>query len=115
MGSMRWPWIAAAAAVAAWTFSLARRPTIVSGHAARSHPASSHGRCGAARELVAAFGETHAFGAPDTLGRLLRTFSTSGRKAINFEQPTVLALAGHHLTPDARNVLVDTLAYSLLG
>lgn len=113
---MRWPWIAATAAVAAWDAIAGatpddRLPATLLGHIRCRHRAD----VAAARELVAAFGEMHAFDAPDTLGRLLRTFSTSRRKTIDFEQLTVLAFAGHHLTPDARNVLVDTLAYSLLG
>lgn len=87
-----------------------RLPAALLGHIRRRHMAD----VAAARELVAAFGEMPAFDAPDTLGRLLRTFSTSRRKTIDFEQLTVRALAGHHLTPDARNVLIDRLAYSLL-
>lgn len=87
-----------------------RLPATLLGHIRRRHMAD----VAAARELVAVFGETDAFDAPDTLGRLLRTFSTRRRRTIDFEQLTVLALAGHHLTPDARNVLIDTLAYSLL-
>lgn len=67
----------------------------------------------AARELVAAVGEADAFDAPETLGHMLRSFFTGCRRAVDFEQLTIIALAGHRLTPEARGLLVDALAASL--
>lgn len=69
----------------------------------------------AARELIAAFDEGDAFAAPETLGHMLRSFFTGCRRAVDFEQLTVIALAGHRLTPEARSLLVETLADSLLA
>lgn len=67
----------------------------------------------AARELVAAFAEPEAFDAPETLGHMLRSFFTGCRRAVDFEQLTIVTLAGHRLTPEARGLLVDALADSL--
>ncbi len=67
----------------------------------------------AARELVAAFAEADAFAAPETLGHMLRSFFTGCRRAVDFEQLVIIALAGHRLTPEARGLLVDALAESL--
>ncbi|WP_343526981.1 hypothetical protein [Sphingomonas sp.] len=64
----------------------------------------------AARELIAAFEEGHAFSAPETLGHMLRCFFSSCRRAVDFEQLTIIALAGHRLTAEARALLVDALA-----
>ncbi|CAM3124082.1 MULTISPECIES: hypothetical protein [Sphingomonas] len=69
----------------------------------------------AARELVAAFGEADAFDAPETLGHMLRSFFTGCRRAVDFEQLTIIALAGHRLTPEARAILADALTDSLLN
>ncbi len=68
----------------------------------------------AARELVAAFDEGNAFATPETLGHMLRSFFTGCRRAVDFEQLTIIALAGHRLTPEARSLLIDALADSLL-
>lgn len=67
----------------------------------------------AARELIAAFDEGDAFHAPETLGHMLRCFFTGCRRAVDFEQLAIIALAGHRLTPDARAMLADALADSL--
>ncbi|WP_237237725.1 hypothetical protein [Sphingomonas melonis] len=67
----------------------------------------------AAREMVAAFDEADAFAAPETLGHMLRSFFTGCRRAVDFEQLAIIALAGHRLTPEARGLLVDALAESL--
>ncbi|MEN2748753.1 hypothetical protein [Sphingomonas sp. T9W2] len=67
----------------------------------------------AARELVAAFAEADAFAAPETLGHMLRSFFTGCRRAVDFEQLAIIALAGQRLTPQARGLLVDALAESL--
>lgn len=64
----------------------------------------------AARELMAAFDEADAFAAPETLGHMLRSFFTGCRRAIDFEQLTIIALAGHRLTPEARALMEDALA-----
>ncbi|MFD1787536.1 hypothetical protein ACFSC3_08125 [Sphingomonas floccifaciens] len=45
----------------------------------------------------------------DALGYLLRGFIEDCRRAIGFEQLTILAVAGHRLTPDARALLIDCL------
>jgi hypothetical protein len=41
---------------------------------------------------------------------MLRSFFTGGRRAIDFERLTIIALAGHRLTPDARALPADALA-----
>jgi hypothetical protein len=64
----------------------------------------------AARELIAAFDEADAFAAPETLGHMLRSFFTGCRRAVDFEELTIITLAGHRLTPEARALLVDALA-----
>lgn len=69
----------------------------------------------AARELIAFFEESDAFAAPETLGQMLRSFFTGCRRAVDFEQLTIIALAGHRLTADARALLVDALADSLMA
>lgn len=66
----------------------------------------------AARELIAALTEADAAPSPETLGHMLRGFFTACRHAVDFEQLTIIALAGHRLTPDARAVLADALAES---
>jgi len=78
------------------------------------HVRHRHGTdAAAARELVAAFAETDAFAAPETLGHMLRSFFAGCRCAVDFEQLAIIALAGHRLTPEARGLLVDALAESL--
>lgn len=67
----------------------------------------------AARELIAVFDEADAFSAPETLGHILRSFFTGCRRAIDFEHVTIIGLAGHRLTPDARALLIAALADSL--
>ena len=64
----------------------------------------------AARELIAALDEGDAFATPETLGYMLRSFFTGCRRAVDFEGLTIIALAGHRLTPEARALLVDALA-----
>lgn len=64
----------------------------------------------AARELIVTLAGADAPPAPETLGHMLRGFFTGCRRAIDFEQLTILALAGHRLTPDARALLADALA-----
>lgn len=67
----------------------------------------------AADELIAALLPADAADsrpAGETLGYMIRCFTTGCRRAIEFEQLAVVALAGHRLTPDARAVLVGSLA-----
>lgn len=47
---------------------------------------------------------------PAVLGYMLRCFFDGCRRAIDFEQMTILTVAGHRLTTEARAVLVDALA-----
>ncbi|RDE04972.1 hypothetical protein [Sphingomonas aracearum] len=69
------------------------------------------------QELVAALqpkeGETRL--APDALGYLLRGFFSDCRRAIDYEQLAILALAGHRLTPEAREMLIDAIAERAVG
>lgn len=67
----------------------------------------------AASELIAAFDEADAFVAPETLGHMLRSFFTGCRRAVDFEELTLIALAGHRLTSEARALLVDALTESV--
>lgn len=69
----------------------------------------------AAREVVATFAEADACAAPETLGYMLRSFFVGCRRAIDFEQLVIIALAGHRLTPEARGLLVDALTKSLVA
>jgi len=70
----------------------------------------------AAQELTAALQPTAArdpVPSAETLGHMLRGFFTGCRRAIDFEQLTILTLAGHRLTPDARALLVEALSANL--
>ncbi|MGP7794486.1 hypothetical protein [Sphingomonas sp. CLY1604] len=78
-------------------------------HIRQRHAAD--GEC--ARELVAALAEGDDRPCSETLGYMLRGFFSSCRRAIDFEQVTILALAGHRLTQDARALIVDALADGL--
>lgn len=70
----------------------------------------------AAQELIAALrcdGPAEHIPSAETLGHMLRGFFTGCRRAIDFEQLTILTLAAERLTPDARALLVDALSVSL--
>lgn len=66
-----------------------------------------------ARELIDALAEGDDRPCTETLGHMLRGFFSGCRRAIDFEQVTILALAGHRLTPEARALLADALAAGL--
>lgn len=81
-------------------------------HIRRRHAADT----AAAQELIAALrcdGPADHIPLAETLGHMLRGFFTGCRRAIDFEQLTILTLAARRLTPDARALLVDALAASL--
>lgn len=64
----------------------------------------------AARDLIEAFDGADAAMGPEALGHMLRCFFTGCRRAVDFEQLTIIALAGHRLTREARALLVEALA-----
>jgi hypothetical protein len=64
----------------------------------------------AARDLIEAFDGADAAMGPEALGHMLRCFFTGCRRAVDFEQLAIIALAGHRLTREARALLVEALA-----
>lgn len=81
-------------------------------HIRRRHAADT----AAAQELIAALRcdePADHIPSAETLGHMLRGFFTGCRRAIDFEQLTILTLAAQRLTPDARALLVDALSVGL--
>lgn len=80
-------------------------------HVRQRHATDSEAAC----ELVAALAEGDDRPCSETLGYMLRGFFNGCRRTIDFEQVTILALAGHRLTQDARALLAGALAARLDG